>query len=118
VSGDANGLNSLCWNQATAGVELEAALADCNASLELKRTAPTLDSRGFVELRLGKFDAALRDFNEALQMKPQLANSLYGRAIVKASKGQKAEAERDKLLALRVSPLIVQAYESYGLLQP
>ena len=39
---------------------------DCDASLDIAPSPSTLDSRGLVNLRLGRLDEALADYNAAL----------------------------------------------------
>ncbi|MEX1083986.1 MAG: tetratricopeptide repeat protein, partial [Xanthobacteraceae bacterium] len=52
--------NNRCWARAILGRELREALADCDASLRLRpNDAATLDSRGFVHIKLGQFDPAI-----------------------------------------------------------
>ena len=83
-STNANSLNSLCWTRATLGVELEAALADCDAALAIEpKSAATLDSRAFVLMRLGRYDEAVRVYDAALALRPRQADSLYGRGLSK-----------------------------------
>ena len=49
--------NGRCWARAILGRELQPALTDCDESLRLRpSSATTFDSRGFVYLRLARFD--------------------------------------------------------------
>ncbi len=57
-----------------AGLEPRLALADCNQALTLAPGNPSyLDSRGLVDLRLGDFDGAIKDYSTALAAMPSLA---------------------------------------------
>ena len=57
-----------CWVRAAAGREVQQALNDCNESLKLKADQPdVLDTRGFVYLRLGKMDDAIKDYDARAQ---------------------------------------------------
>jgi tetratricopeptide (TPR) repeat protein len=67
-------LNARCWARAELGQNLSVALADCDAALALAPTsAPALDSRGFVELRMGQYDKAIADYDAALSQAPKQA---------------------------------------------
>ena len=57
-------LNDVCYGLAVENLFLDRALADCDASLKLKPgVAATLDSRGFVLMRLGRSAEALEAYN-------------------------------------------------------
>ena len=107
-------LNDLCYEQATTGLDLDQALADCNASLALRKAPAAYDSRAFVLLRLGRMQEALADFNQALASAPDLAPSLYGRSLVERRLGDRAAADRDRAAALAKDPKIVETYAEYG----
>src|SRR5262249_46900702 len=60
------------------------ALADCNQALRLMpNNAATLDTRGFVFLKMTHFDAAVSDYDAALRINPKLAFALYGRGLAR-----------------------------------
>jgi tetratricopeptide (TPR) repeat protein len=89
-------LNARCWTRAMLGIELEEALEDCNDALDADaRNAAYLASRGWVHLRLGKYDNALADFDRALQARPGLAFALYGRGLAKNGGGDTQRGEAD-----------------------
>jgi tetratricopeptide (TPR) repeat protein len=111
---DANMLNNLCYDQATVAFDLTQALADCDASLALQNTPQTLDSRGFVLLRLGQNRDAKAAFDQALAMAPQLAPSLYGRSLVERRLGDTAAADKDKEAALANNAKIAELFGDYG----
>jgi tetratricopeptide (TPR) repeat protein len=70
--------NGRCWARARQG-DLPAALQDCNQALALAPNEPEiLDSRGFVYLKMGKYDLSMTDYHAALAMDPKQATSLYG----------------------------------------
>jgi tetratricopeptide (TPR) repeat protein len=109
-------LNERCWIRATANIELEQALADCNLALRHKPdSAATIDSRGLVNLRLGRLDAAIADFDKALSLQSNLAASLYSRGIARFRKGDQAEAAKDIEAAKRLVFDIETLYKSYGI---
>jgi tetratricopeptide (TPR) repeat protein len=112
-------LNDRCWERAAWGRELEAALADCSRALELDPGAPaTLDSRGFVRLRLGQFKAAIDDYSEALLAKPKAAPSLFGRGLARLKIGDTARAAADLQAARAADPGIDAEFARYGLSAP
>ncbi|NBB15000.1 DUF3857 domain-containing protein [Caulobacter sp. SLTY] len=116
---DAGKLNTLCWEQATNGVALEAALGDCDAALQLEpRNAPTLDSRGFVLMRLGRWKDALADYDKAISIRADSAESLYGRALAKYGVGDKAGGDADLAQARKLDPAIDEEFATYGLKAP
>ncbi|AOH86151.1 hypothetical protein AWL63_21510 [Sphingomonas panacis] len=102
-------LNARCWLRAQAGVDLDAALDDCNRALKRAGKLPMfLDSRGLVQLRKGNPAAAIADYDAALEMDPRLAWSLYGRGLAKIALGQKDAGEADKAAAVAIYPGIVE----------
>jgi tetratricopeptide (TPR) repeat protein len=113
---NADVLNYMCWEKATANVALESALVDCDRAIVLSPTSNgTHDSRGLVLLRLGRLDEALAAYNRAMADKRESASSLYGRALVWARKGDKRRAAQDLSAAEKLSPRIRERYASYGL---
>ena len=92
---DAAAYNNRCWLRATANRDLPLALADCDASVGLApNDAGSLDSRGFLYLRLGRLDEAIADYDAALKINPRLAGSSYGRGLAKRKKGDQAGQRR------------------------
>jgi len=68
--------NSLCWTRFLAGANGTQALAACNRAIELNaHYVNSYDSRGFVLIRLGRYQAAITDFGKALSINPKLASS-------------------------------------------
>lgn len=116
---DAGELNNLCWEQATGGVALEAALSDCDKALQMEpRNAATLDSRGFVLMRLGRWSDSIADYNKASGIRPDSAESLFGRALAKAGAGDKAGAAADLAEARKLDAGIDEEFAGYGLKPP
>jgi tetratricopeptide (TPR) repeat protein len=112
-------LNERCWERATWGHELEAALADCSSALDLDPGAPAiLDSRGLVRLRLGQFKAAIDDYSEALLVKPGQATSLFGRGLARLKAGETALGAADLAAARGADPRIDAEFARYGLAAP
>jgi tetratricopeptide (TPR) repeat protein len=89
-------LNGRCWARALLGIELDQALEDCNDAISADaKNATYLDSRGWVHLRLGKYQRALADFDRALELRTGVAFSLYGRGLAKSWLGDAAQGEAD-----------------------
>ncbi|WP_242146791.1 tetratricopeptide repeat protein [Sphingomonas sp. BAUL-RG-20F-R05-02] len=109
-------LNARCWMRAQAGIELDAALDDCNRALKRAGAQPAfLDSRGLVYLRQGKYAAAIADYDAALAVAPKLAWSLYCRGLAKIALGQKDAGEADKAAALAIAPNIAREAKQHGI---
>jgi tetratricopeptide (TPR) repeat protein len=107
--------NSLCWSEATAGVELDDALGDCDKALaDMPDTPAFLDSRGFVLLRLKRYEESITSYDAAIKLQPQEAASLYGRGIAKLRLGRQAGGEADIAAARAVNPRIEAIFGGYG----
>jgi tetratricopeptide (TPR) repeat protein len=113
---DPDPLNSRCWIRALSGTELEAALEDCNAALDLEpNSSRVLDSRGLVYYRLGKHDRAIADLNQALKVTPDLANSLFVRGLARSASGDAKGGREDVNAARKISRQIAAYYAEYGI---
>jgi tetratricopeptide (TPR) repeat protein/predicted aspartyl protease len=109
-------LNGRCWARALLGVDLDKALADCDAALKLRGDdAEVLDSRALVRLRLGDFGRSLADYDAALSRNPGSAWSLYGRGLAKLRKGMTEEARADIAAAIAARPTIAEEAAKRGL---
>jgi tetratricopeptide (TPR) repeat protein len=112
----ASGLNNRCWARAQLGVDLDKALADCNAALKLNPGDPTmLDSRGLVQLRLGSLDKSIADYDDALKLRPSEAWSLYGRGLAELRKGLTAPGQADIKAATGINPRVADEAKTAGL---
>ncbi len=113
--------NNRCWVRAVIG-ELEPALADCDAALKYDEHDPgVLDSRGFVNLKLGlrdgsaqRLQSAVDDYTSALKIRPESASSLYGRGFARLKMGDAQNGSADIANAKRVEADIAEAFASYG----
>lgn len=109
-------LNGRCWQLATANRELEQALTNCSASLQLRPgDANTLDSRGFVYLRLGRLSEAIVDYTAALKINPKAAHSLFGRGIARLRRGESAAGKADIAAANRMNSKVASEFKGYGI---
>lgn len=111
-------LNDICWAKATAGVALDTALAECDASVaEAPYDSAAQDSRGFVLLRLGRNSEAIASYDIALKIRPLSAASLYGRGLAKRLVGKVDEANTDIREALLGDAHIAETFAEFGLAQ-
>jgi tetratricopeptide (TPR) repeat protein len=94
------GYYQLCLEHGVPEEQLRQALAYCNEAIGLlPNNAATLDSRGFINLRLGQLDEAIVDFNAALAIDPKFASSFYGRGLAELKKGELIAADADLVAA-------------------
>lgn len=114
----ATALNNICWRKATAGVALDTALAECDAAVaEARHQSAMIDSRGFVLLRLARYEEAIACYDGALRIRPNSADSLYGRGLAKRRRGQSEEANTDIGKALLVDAHVAERFADYGLVE-
>lgn len=113
----ASALNARCWTRATLNIQLDRALADCEAALRLNPgDANYLDSRALVHLRAGRFARAIADYDATLKIKPGLAESLFGRGLARAAMG--GEGSADLSAARQIAPKIDEEFAGWGLTVP
>jgi tetratricopeptide (TPR) repeat protein len=111
----ATALNNLCWSLATAGVELERARGFCDAALaEVPDDSAYHDSRGFVLLRLGRYEEAIAAYDEAIRLHPIFPMSLYGRGLAKRRQGDTAGADADISAALALDARLADTFAYFG----
>jgi predicted aspartyl protease/Tfp pilus assembly protein PilF len=110
-------LNDRCWTRALGDRELDKALADCNQAIKARggRSSALLDSRGLVYLRMGQFDRAIDDYDDALKLQPKQAWSLYTRGLAKLGKGLTAEGKADIAAAVALRKDVAEEAARYGL---
>ena len=112
-------LNDRCWARAVANREFAAALADATRWCSDSRARRWHGPRGFVLLRLGRYDEAIGEYDTALRLNPTAnrlqAASLFGKAIAEQRKGDVADGSTDLDLAQAIAPDIAQTFASYGI---
>ena len=107
--------NARCWTRAASGADLQAALSDCDAALRLAPCAAAiLDSRAFVELRLGRLHEAITGYSAALRAAPGHAVSLYGRGVAEIRNGDRQAGESDLAAARALSKRVAAMYARFG----
>ncbi|MFM5895373.1 MAG: aspartyl protease family protein [Novosphingobium sp.] len=108
-------LNRRCWVRALAGIELDAALADCNRSIKAEKSAAVLDSRALVEFRQRNFAAALADYDAALALDPNLTWSHYMRGQTRIALGQVEAGKTERDAAFANDPKVAERARRYEL---
>jgi tetratricopeptide (TPR) repeat protein/predicted aspartyl protease len=107
-------LNGRCWSRALAGTDLQLALKDCDAALRRAKAPNFYDSRGLVELRMGRYDKAIADYDEALRQFPKIAWSLYGRGLARRHLNDPA-SKSDLDAAVAIDPSLPSRAEALGI---
>lgn len=109
-------LNSRCWVKGSHNVALDTALKDCTKAIELADNADAaLDSRAMVYFRMNRLDDALADLNAVLTRNPDMAASLFMRAIIRRKTGDAAGSAADLAAARGLYPTIDERYAHYGI---
>jgi tetratricopeptide (TPR) repeat protein len=112
-----------CWIRAVLGVELDAALRDCDAALGHDADQPEVwDSRGLVNYRLGDYAQALEDYDESLDADGEgeveggtnSGGGHYMRGLAKRALGQVAAGDADIAQGLRLDAKARERYARYG----
>jgi tetratricopeptide (TPR) repeat protein len=112
-------LNARCWSRAVLGRDLDGALADCNAALEVApESSDGRNSRGFVHFRRGEHALAIRDYDAALAKAPREASSHYVRGLAKRASGDTAGGDRDIRAGIALEPGVAKRYAGYGIAPP
>ena len=125
-------LDARCRARAEAGQDLDAALKDCNEAIRLLRGSNVegpdqfiqihpqdnpdlLGSRGFVQLRLGKFDRAIDDYDRAVAGRPKTAEYRYARGLAELGAGRQAKGRADIAAATAMEPDVGKHFAAWGL---
>jgi tetratricopeptide (TPR) repeat protein len=102
--------NNRCWYRAIAG-QLATALVDCKHSLQLvPGVAGTLDSLGFVYLKMQNYKASITNYTAAIKADPTLASSFYGRGLAEKASGNATAAKTDFAAAAKIDPGIAEDF--------
>ena len=113
---DWTGWSQICWGHAYLNSGLGDGLRACDTALRLNPDDPnTLDGRGFVKFRLGRYADAIADYDLALQREARLPGSLYLRGIAKLRLGRNDEGRADLAEATRFEPEIAGRFAGYGI---
>ena len=105
-----------CLTRTVVGQDLPAALADCDEALRLQPdNLQTRESRGFIFLKRGENDIALREYDSALRTDPNRPLALYGRGLARIAKGDVKAGEADRVAARSLMPGVDTEFSTYGL---
>jgi len=113
---DWTGWSQTCWGHAYWNSGLLEGLRACDTALSLNPGDPnTLDGRGFINLRLGRFAEAIADYDAALRQEAHLPGSLFLRGVAKLRLGDRAGAKLDFAAAERLEPEVAARFSGYGI---
>jgi tetratricopeptide (TPR) repeat protein len=108
--------NNRALSRAVAGSDLVAALNDSDQALKLlPLNLEVRDTRGFIFLKLGDPQLALKEYDAALTFDPNRALSLYGRGLARIRTGDTAGGKGDQAAALTINPEVANDFAMYGL---
>jgi tetratricopeptide (TPR) repeat protein len=108
--------STACWVHAIKGDQLDTALADCNAAIDMTPDdASFLFRRGFVRYRMNDFPGAIKDFDQSLATQPKDATALYVRGLAKAKSGDAAASKADMDAAIAMTPKVAELFTRYGI---
>lgn len=108
--------NNRGLTRAIVGHDLKQALDDSDRALKLMPTnLDVRDTRAFIYLKLGEPTEALKEYNDALDIDPNRAISLYGRGLAKIRAGDPAGGKADQAAAETLYPEVAQQFSMYGL---
>ncbi len=111
-------LSARCKARAMLGLDLPAALRDCNAAISRSdklHNPDFLDNLALLRFRLGDYDKSIGEYDAALKLRPHNAWSLYGRGLAKLKKNTRNEGQADLEEAVKISPGVADAYKSMGI---
>ena len=102
-----------CLTRMVVGRELAEALSDCDEALKLQPdNVQTRETLGFVFLKLGEMEVALREYDTALRSDPDRPFALYGRGLVHVTNGDVNNGETDKSAARALMPDVDRQFAS------
>ena len=111
------GLSNRCNRRALAGLELDAALKDCDAALQISASDELAHhARGVVEFRRADWQAALTEFNIVLSNHPNAAGSLFMRGVVERRMGNTSAGDTDIAAAGTIDSRVKGGYAQFGIL--
>lgn len=124
-------LDGRCRALAEANQKLDDALKDCNEAIRRLDRAGTvatgfiqqhpqenpdlLGSRGFVELRRGEFDRAIKDYDTAVAGRPKTAEYRYARGLAELRAGRQDKGRADIAAATAMKPDVAEHFDAWGM---
>tara|TARA_B100000678_G_scaffold224922_1_gene192633 strand:- start:2959 stop:5769 length:2811 start_codon:yes stop_codon:yes gene_type:complete len=113
---DAGLLNASCWYDGIWDRASEETVERCSRAIEgMENSVTALDSRALALYRLGRTDEALRDLDRVLARAPELFESRFLRAVIRAETGDAAGAKEDLEIVRRAAPFTIRKYALWGL---
>ncbi|MCX5893812.1 MAG: tetratricopeptide repeat protein [Deltaproteobacteria bacterium] len=86
------------------------------AGLTLAQDVKTYVEQGMENSQIGRYDQAIKDFNDALKVKPNDATLITYRGVVYYAKGQIDLAMKDFNRAIEIDPKAGKAYYQRGMI--
>jgi tetratricopeptide (TPR) repeat protein len=126
-------LDARCRAQAEANQNLDQALTDCNEALRqpgedtgvlpsgtfirphMQDNPDILASRGFVRLRQGDFDRAIKDYDDAVAGRPKTAEYRFARGLAELRAGRQAKGQADIAAATAMDKGVAARFAAWGL---
>ena len=72
------------------------------------------NNRGLAYKNLGDYPQAIKDFDEAIRIKPEYAEAYYNRGLAHKALGNAGQAIADYSRAIRIKPNMAEAYNNRG----
>jgi tetratricopeptide (TPR) repeat protein len=111
------GLGDGCKRRALAGLELDAAVKDCEGALEIDPSDETAHlGRGIVAFRQANWQLALTELNAVQQKHPNSAEALLMKGIVERRMGNNSARDADIAAAKAIDSHVPQGYGEFGIL--
>ncbi len=99
--------------------DIGSAMADCEDALKTDpKSGDFLATRGFVNLKAKRFDAAIMDYTAALVINPQDSFALYQRGITRIQAGQEKTGRDDLAAAEKLDPKVRESMAEIGVTAP
>lgn len=124
-------LDGRCRALAEANQNLDEALKNCNEAIRRLDRAGTvtvgllqqhpppnpdlLGSRGFVQLRRGEFDRAIKDYDIAVAGRPKTAEYRFARGLAELRAGRQDKGRADIAAATAMEPDVGEHFAAWGL---
>ena len=126
-------LDGRCRALAEANQKLDEALKNCNEAIRRLDSASVegpdqfihthpqahnpdlLGSRGFVQLRLGAYDRAIRDYDVAVAGRPKTAEYRFARGLAELRAGRQDKGRADIAAATAMEPDVAERFAAWGL---
>jgi tetratricopeptide (TPR) repeat protein len=103
-----------CWARAVLG-NLQEALVDCEESMRVQPDRLSYSNMAFIALKLGRFDAALFNYENAVRLDPDNPYALYGRGITKLRLGDELGGTNDIRRATAIQPDIAEEFTAFSI---